>query len=77
MVFWTFALIFFFCELGEMVTNQFNQFSDVLGQSSWYLFPIELQRMLVTAIVNAQEPVIIRGFGNTMCTRDAFKLVNS
>lgn len=75
MVFWTFILIFFFCELGEMVTDQFHQFSDELGQCSWYLFPIELQRMLVTFMVNAQQPVIIHGFGNTLCTREAFKLV--
>lgn len=46
MVFWTFAMIVFFCELSEMVTNQFNHFSDELGQCSWYLLPIGLQRML-------------------------------
>lgn len=31
-MFWSFAFIFFYCEFGEMVTNQFYEFDDQLYQ---------------------------------------------
>ena len=74
-VFWSFASIFFFCAFGEMVTHQFNVFDDELCQCDWYLFPIEMKRMMIIFMVNTQQPAIIQGFANTVCTREAFKKV--
>lgn len=70
---WSFVMIFFFCEFGAMVTNQFNRFNEELDQCDWYLFPVELQRTLLIVMINTQNPIIIRGYGNTLCTRDALK----
>lgn len=75
LVFWAFILIYFFCELGHMVSNHFDKFNIELGQCHWYSFPKNFQRIFITLMINAQEPVIIQGFGNTVCTRDAFKAV--
>lgn len=75
--FWSFISIFFFCELGEQVTSRFEQFNDELDQCCWYLFPIDLQRMIPTVMANTQDNTIIHGFGNTLCTRLSFNKVYS
>lgn len=72
---WTFGIISFHCEFGEFVMNQFGKFNDQLCQCNWYLLPIEIQRILVIAMLNTQQPVIIRGIANAMCTREVFKKV--
>lgn len=71
----SFVLMFFICEFGERLSHYFNTFDDAFGQCRWYLFPIEMQRMLVIATINTQQPVIIQSFGNIPCTRDSFKRV--
>lgn len=68
-------MIFFFCILGEMVTNQFEMFNDELSQCNWYVLPFELQKIMIIVIVNAQRETVIRGFGNILCTRQTFKKV--
>lgn len=69
------AFIFFFCEFGEMLTNQFNVFDEELCQCDWYAFPVEIQRMLVIVMINTQQTTALRGYANTFCTRDFFKKV--
>lgn len=69
-------LILLFCEFGEMVTHQYNLCHEKFGAFRWYLFPIKLQQMLVIVMATSQQPVVIHGFANTVCTRDAFKKVN-
>lgn len=72
----SFVVIFIYCEFGEAVIKHFNKFDDELYQSTaWYLFPIEVQRMLLIFMADSQQPLRIRGYGNIECTRDAFKTV--
>lgn len=71
----SFVAIFFFCEIGEMVSSQFIVFDEKLYQCDWHSFPIEMQRMFVLMLSSTQQIPIIQGFGNTKCTRDAFKTV--
>lgn len=73
----TFTTIFAFCEFGERVTHQFNLFNEKFCHCDWYLLPIEIQRMYLIVLVGVQDPVMIRGFANTLCSRDAFKKVIS
>lgn len=56
-----------------MLSYQFRMFNEELWQRDWYLFPIELQRMLVIFMLDTEQSMIIRGYGNIKCTRDAFK----
>lgn len=65
------------CECGETVTSQFEMFNDELNLCKWYVFPTEMQKMLIIAMANAQQPTILRGFGNTLCIRESFKKVCS
>lgn len=73
----TFASIAFFCEFGERVTDQFDLFNAKLCHCDWYLFPIEMQRIYFFVLLGIQHPIVVRGFANTLCTRTAFKNVNS
>lgn len=72
---WSFAFIGVFCEFGEIVTDQFETFNDELGQSRWYLYPIEVQQTLLILMANAQRTTFVQGFGNIICARETFKVV--
>lgn len=58
-----------------MVKNEFDIFNDAIGYCKWYSLPIEMQRMLIILMANAQRPTTIHGYGNILCTRIAFKKV--
>lgn len=45
------------------------------SEFDWYLFPNEVQRILPTVVQNAQKPVVIKCFGNVLCSREQFKMV--
>lgn len=75
-IFWSLVAIFIVCEIGEMTTSEFDSFNDTFYQCEWYEFPIKIQRMLLIVTANAQHPVIIKGFGNTLCARESFTKVN-
>lgn len=77
LVIMSFAIIFAFCELGAQVTHQFNSLDDVLCQVKWYILPIEVQRMVIMLMLDAQQAVFLRGYGNIVCSRDSFKNVRS
>lgn len=72
---YTFGMLFAHCEIGERVTHQFNLFNEKFLHCNWYLFPIEMQRIYSIVLIGVQDPAIIQGFANTICTRDAFKRV--
>ena len=72
---WSFAIIFFFCEFGEKVNNQFERFNDELCQLNWYLYPNNIQRLLLIFTTGVQQPVYLCGYGNIVCTRDSFEKV--
>lgn len=59
------------------MTYQFSMFNEMLNKTNWYLYPAEMQRMLVIFISITQEPSFIRGYGNIECTRDSFKQVKT
>lgn len=74
-VLFMFACLFLYCEAGERVTHQFNVFYEELCHLDWYLFPLDIKRMFVIMLTGTQEPTSIQGYANTVCTRDAFKVV--
>lgn len=71
----SFALVYFLCELGQMVTNRFGVFNTELYRCHWYFFPIKIQRMLMIFMLDTQQPVFIKSSGNIMCTCEVFKKV--
>lgn len=69
-------MIFLFCNFGEDITTQFKAIDHEIYECDWYLFPRKAQRILPTLVLSTQRPVIFRGFGNVVCTREAFKRVS-
>lgn len=63
-------------EFGELVTNRFHQFDEKLCQCDWYLFSLEMKQLYLIFMQNTQQPTLMCGFGNIVCTRDVFKKVN-
>lgn len=70
-----FGLIGMFCELCERIGDGFEEISDAVHNLDWYLYPLEVQRMLPIILHNAQQPVVLEAFGNVPFTRDTFKKV--
>lgn len=70
-------MVFFFAfvELGQRITNAFDDIDETIGQFDWYLFPIGVQKMLPTILIHAQKPVTLDCFGKISCLRESFKKV--
>lgn len=69
------TLVFICCELGQRMSDAFDKTNFTLVQLDWYLFPIEMKRMLPAIIAMIQRPVSMECFGSIICTRDVFKNV--
>lgn len=73
--FWAIILVFTTCECGQRFSDAFKSFNGVLSQIDWYLLPISAQRILPMIIINAQQPMDVRCYGNVPCGRATFKKV--
>lgn len=76
LIFWAFASMFMMCQVADNVTNRFDALNNAIWQTEWYCFPIDVQKIWPTIMMDIQEPVFIRGFGNVLCTRETFKKVS-
>lgn len=76
-LFWSFAFIYFYCELGQRVSNSFAEIADKIEIFRWYAFPLKVQRMLPIILSVAQREVMVQGYGNLACARIVFKQVNA
>lgn len=73
---YAFGTVFVVCELSQRASNAFEEIDDKIGETDWYLFPAGIKRMLPTIILNLHQPVVLKCFGSTLCSREAFKMVN-
>lgn len=67
--------LYFFCHIGNNVTQHFEDVENTVYELSWHLLPPKMQQNLPTMIAVAQRDVFIRGIANIRCTRDVFKKV--
>lgn len=74
---YAFGLVLIACELGQQMTNAFENFNTVLCEHDWYLFPMKLQQFLPPLLIIAQEPVRLECFGSNACVRESFKKVGT
>lgn len=70
------ALAFIACELGQRMNDAFDKIDIALERSKWYLFPIEIQRLLPMIHAITQQPVSLECFGSITCSRAVFKNVS-
>lgn len=73
--FWVLGFFFCICELGETITHRFDVFRQELERCNWHTLPIEMQRMFLIFLLDTQQPINIRCYGNVTCLRDTFRKV--
>lgn len=64
------------CELGERTNEMFSAIDDTFNETDWYLYPIEIQRMLPAVMTVAQKPIYVELFGSVTASRDTFRQVS-
>lgn len=75
--FWSFALVFCTCELGQQFSNILEKVTDDFNRLDWHSFPIEMQRMLPLIFVNVQKDINVGCFGIIIASRQQFKKVRN
>lgn len=75
-LFWSFALIFIACELGERASLAFGEIDHMVDQFNSYYFPSDVKKMLPIFMVMVQKPFRMAVFGGTTCGRDSLKQVS-
>lgn len=75
---WVLFLLFIACELGERVSNEFEELDDAISSFNWYKFPQNTCRILPLIQMCTQQPVQIKVFGKKIsCTREIFQKVST
>lgn len=69
------GLIFLSCDLGQRLSNVFDEFNNDAWTKNWYLYPLELQRMFLLFGAGTQQSVNIRCYGNILCIRETMRKV--
>lgn len=72
-----FSAAFLFCDVGQRLSNSFEQVIDTINEFDWYLFPTKVQRMLPTLMIVAQQPVEIIVIGSISSNRYTFENVRT
>lgn len=76
LVWYVSVIVLIICELGQRMTDAFEEIDDVIGKFQWYSFPDALKRLMPFMIQFAQQPVDIEFFGSISCSRDTFEKVS-
>ena len=63
------------CDFGGRMSCEFGDIDDEMLQFKWYLCPIEIQKMLLIFIPNAQQPVNFECFGSISSNRETLAKV--
>lgn len=74
-IFYAFGALLIACEVCQRVNIAFEECGDMVVQFEWYLFPIDIQRMLPLILNYMQQPIEIKCFGSVTCDRETFKFV--
>lgn len=70
-------VIFVACELGQRVSDAFEEIVDEFNKFHWYRFPNEMNRLLPIILITAQTPVEVEVFGGITLCRVVMKTVSS
>lgn len=75
-LFCTLALLLFTCELAGGASNRFDAINNLIDQFDWYLFPLQMKKLLPTIMMNSQQIFGFKYFGSFLCNRETFRRVN-
>lgn len=68
--------IFFQCEIGQQISNAYEDIDDLVEEFDWHLFSHEMQRTLPIILIVTQNPIGFECFGSTSALRVTFKKVS-
>lgn len=69
------SIVFMYCYVGSLTTQQFLRYSVVWYEIPWYKLPIDLQKFIPLIIANTQQPLIFQGFAIIKLNLAAFTKV--
>lgn len=72
---WAFATIAYYCEFGQLVSDNFEFLNEKYSTVNWYLLSTKMQQMFLIIIVDNHRLTTIRGYGNIRCVRGTFEMV--
>lgn len=75
-VFYAFGSLFLVCDLGQRLSNAYDEIDFVINQLDWYQFPDEIRQVWPIIINMVQQSVEIRCFGSVSCNRETLKKVS-
>lgn len=75
-LFASFGLVFIYCELCGRISTNFDEIKWQISQLNWYLFPMNMHRILPIVMINAQQPVYMECFGSIPSDRSTFQRVS-
>ena len=70
------GLLCIVCEICQHGCDTINAFDMEIGQIDWYLYPIEMKKILPVIINMVQKPIEFKWFGSMASDRETFKQVN-
>lgn len=71
-VVWTFL----YCYFATHATDRLTKIGNNIYESSWYEFPINIQKYLILIIIRSQNPIYFTGLGLLNCTLESFGKVS-
>lgn len=66
---------YFYCHFATMASDRMSNIGNVVYDSNWYEFPLELQKNCILIMVQAQQNVYITGFELIRCTLLSYQRV--
>lgn len=75
-VFHAFFTVGLACEMGERVCGMFGSIEETMDEIDWYLYPIEVQRMLPAIMMVAQKSIYVEFFASATASRETFSKVS-
>lgn len=70
-----FVVVLMCCELNQRSSDAFSEINSTIDEWHWYLFPIQMKRMLPLVMAITQQPVDLECFGSITCSRKVFRKV--
>lgn len=64
--------LFTFCYFGEHVTRRLEDVNGMFYQCDWFLFPIEVQKLMPVIIMNAKQPIYIGKIAGLYASLEVF-----
>lgn len=69
-------MVYLVSELGQQISNTYEDIEDIIGQFGWYLLPQKIMQIFPIILINSQEPATVQCIGSISCDRDVAKKVN-